>query len=54
MRTLIRHLVGSALRLTGRGAADNARREVDRNTRSIVELDRQLGRVGSPPPGQAA
>ena len=52
MRILLRHLADSARRLTGTGAVRNARLEVDRSTLSIVELDRQLGRVAPSRPFQ--
>ncbi len=54
MRGLIRSLVEKGRRLSGTGAERNALLEVDRATRSVVELDRQLRRVCDTPPRRAA
>jgi len=54
MRMLLRKLVEAAGRLSGPGATHNARLEVDRTTSTIVELERQLDRVGGPDPRRAA
>jgi len=54
MREMLRHFVESARRWTASGATRNARLEVDRTTRSIVDLERQLDRVGPPTPRRAA
>jgi hypothetical protein len=54
MRTLLRNLARAARRWSGTGAVHNARLEVDRASRSVVELERQLERVFEPPPRRAA
>jgi len=54
MRALMRNMIEKTRRLSGTGAVDNAHKELDRTTRSVVELDRQLRRVCQPDPRRAA
>jgi hypothetical protein len=54
---LLRKLSGAFDRLTGAGALDNARFEIDRAKLSIAELDAQLARLErlpDPSPRRAA
>lgn len=54
MRKLVMKLSGAVRWLTGEGAAANARFEVDRETKSVVELQTQLDRVPGRSPRRAA
>jgi hypothetical protein len=54
MRTLLTVIVDAARRLAGPGALGNAAYEVERASRTFVELDAQLGRLVEPPPRQVA
>lgn len=54
MRSLLKVLLEATRRLAGTGAFDNAAFEVQRATRSTVELDAQLDRVLDLPPRRAA
>jgi hypothetical protein len=55
MRTFLQSLLEAARRLAGPGALDNAASELQRATRSTIELDRQLDRVRLDlPPRRAA
>ena len=53
MSNLLQILADAVRRLTGLGAVVNAGHEVDRASRSFVELDAQLSRVDSTPPRAA-
>jgi hypothetical protein len=54
MRAVMRNLIDKARRLSGTGAALNARQEIEETTRSVVELDRRLRVVCDPTPRRAA
>jgi hypothetical protein len=54
MRKLLEKLTSAVLLLTGSGAAENARHEVDRASDSVTNIDTQLGRVNDPLPPRAA
>ena len=54
MRTLLHVIVDAARRLAGPGALDNAAHEVAQASRTVFELDAQLGRLLEPPPRRAA
>ncbi len=53
MSTLLQILVDATRRLAGSGALHNAAYEVDHASRTVLELDAQLGRL-LPPPRRAA
>ena len=54
MRAMVRKMTKRVRRWSGAGAVHNARLEVDRAARSVIELDRQLRRVTDTPPRRAA
>ncbi len=54
MRALMRDLIEKGRRLSGAGAERNARMEIVQANRSVIELDRQLQKVGETPPRRAA
>jgi hypothetical protein len=54
MRAVMRNLIDKARRLSGTGAALNARQEIEDTSRTVVELDRRLRVVCDPTPRRAA
>ncbi len=54
MRTLLQVLFDVARRLAGPGALYNAATEVERATRTVSDVDAQLGRLIHLPPRRAA
>jgi hypothetical protein len=54
MRAMLRNVTRRVRRWSGSGAVHNARLEVDRASRSVTEIDRQLRRVTETPPRRAA